>query len=54
MDHARRFCFSARPRCSPHKWAGQNRIPVGMNAPMADQNYRFVLNLMHWLSGLLP
>jgi hypothetical protein len=34
--------------------AGPGRIPVGMNAPMADENHRFVLNLMHWLSDLLP
>jgi len=34
--------------------AGPDRIPIGMNGPQAEQNYRFVLNLMHWLSGLLP
>jgi hypothetical protein len=27
--------------------------PVGMNAPQAEQNAQFVLNLMHWLSGIL-
>ncbi len=27
--------------------------PVGMNAPQAEQNSQFVLNLMHWLSGIL-
>jgi hypothetical protein len=27
--------------------------PVGMNAPEAAQNPRFLLNLLHWLSGLL-
>lgn len=27
--------------------------PVGMNAPMAEQNFQFVLNVMHWLSGIL-
>ena len=26
---------------------------MGMNAPMAEQNYQFVLNVMHWLSGIL-
>jgi len=26
---------------------------LGMNAPMAEQNFQFVLNVMHWLSGLL-
>jgi hypothetical protein len=33
--------------------AGPNRQPVGMNSPQAPQNYRFLLNVMHWLSGLL-
>jgi hypothetical protein len=27
--------------------------PMGMNAPMAEQNFQFVLNIMHWLSGIL-
>ena len=27
--------------------------PSGMNAPMAEQNFQFVLNLLHWLSGIL-
>ena len=27
--------------------------PMGMNAPGAEQNFQFVLNVMHWLSGLL-
>jgi hypothetical protein len=27
--------------------------PVGMNAPEAAQNPRFLMNLLHWLSGLL-
>jgi hypothetical protein len=25
-------------------------VPMGMNAPHAEQNYRFILNLMRWLS----
>jgi len=29
-----------------------NENPIGMNAPMAEQNHQFVLNVMHWLSGL--
>lgn len=28
--------------------------PMGMNAPGAEQNPQLLLNLMHWLSGLLP
>lgn len=27
--------------------------PSGMNAPLAEQNFQFVLNVMHWLSGVL-
>lgn len=33
--------------------AGPRRVPAGMNEPAAGQNYRFVLNLLHWLSGRL-
>jgi hypothetical protein len=32
---------------------GADRRPVGMNAPGAEQNAQFVLNVMHWLSGVL-
>lgn len=33
--------------------AGAERRPMGMNAPQAEQNAQFVLNTLHWLSGLL-
>ena len=33
--------------------AGPNRIPAGMNDPRAPQNGQFLLNVAHWLSGLL-
>ncbi|MBC7897319.1 MAG: hypothetical protein H7066_18015 [Cytophagaceae bacterium] len=33
--------------------AGPNRTPMGMNAPLADQNPQFVLNTLHWLTGLI-
>ena len=33
--------------------AGEERAPMGMNAPAASQNPQFLLNVMHWLSGLL-
>jgi hypothetical protein len=33
--------------------AGPDRLPMGMNAPDARGNYRFALNVMHWLSGVL-
>jgi hypothetical protein len=33
--------------------AGPNRSPMGMNAPGAEQNARFVLNVLRWLAGML-
>lgn len=32
---------------------GPNRAPVGMNDPSAPGNPRFLLNVAHWLDGLL-
>ena len=34
--------------------AGPNRVRAGMNAPGAEQNAQFVLNVLHWLAGVLP
>ena len=34
--------------------SGAERRPMGMNAPAAGQNPQFLLNVMHWLAGLLP
>jgi len=33
--------------------AGPQRMPMGMNNPLAPQNAQFCLNVVHWLSGLL-
>lgn len=33
--------------------AGAERRPMGMNAPMAEQNPQFVLNVLHWLTGVI-
>ena len=33
--------------------AGEAQRPMGMNHPEADQNYQFLLNLVHWLSGII-
>lgn len=33
--------------------AGPQRVPVGMNEPAAGENYRFALNVIHWLNGRL-
>ena len=32
---------------------GAEREPMGMNAPGAERNFQLVLNVMHWLSGVL-
>jgi hypothetical protein len=32
---------------------GDQRIPAGMNLPVAKENARFLLNILHWLSGIL-
>jgi hypothetical protein len=34
--------------------AGPNRQPMGMNAPNARDNYRYALNVLHWLSEAPP
>ena len=33
---------------------GIDREPMGMNVPEASQNVQFLLNVVHWLSGVLP
>jgi len=33
--------------------AGPDGTPMGMNAPSADRNAQFALNVLHWLSALL-
>jgi hypothetical protein len=33
--------------------AGGESRPMGMNSPGAEQNFRFTLNLLHWLTGTL-
>jgi hypothetical protein len=32
---------------------GADRRPAGMNDPGAPQDAQFLLNLMHWLTGIL-
>lgn len=34
--------------------SGSERRPMGMNHPRASQNVQFVLNVLHWLTGVLP
>lgn len=33
--------------------SGPEKRPMGMNAPLAEQNAQFVLNTLHWVSGVL-
>jgi hypothetical protein len=33
--------------------SGAERRPMGMNMPGAEQNPQFLLNIMHWLAGLI-
>ncbi|MDZ7631990.1 MAG: DUF4350 domain-containing protein [Gemmatimonadaceae bacterium] len=33
--------------------AGAERRPMGMNAPLAEQNAQFTLNVLHWLTGVI-
>jgi hypothetical protein len=33
---------------------GDKEVRMGMNDPEAAQNFQFALNVLHWLSGLLP
>lgn len=33
--------------------AGRGRRPMGMNSPLAKQNPQFLLNVMHWLVGVI-
>ena len=30
--------------------AGPKHVPMGMNAPGAEQNHQLILNVMHWLT----
>ena len=32
--------------------AGDNKRKMGMTAPGAEENYQFLLNVMHWLTEL--
>jgi hypothetical protein len=34
--------------------SGASRRPMGMNHPDAPENAQFLLNVMHWMAGLLP
>ena len=48
-----RAAFFGDPALFTAQIAGPDRRLVGMNARGAEQNFRFVLNVMHWLSGVI-
>ncbi len=48
-----RAAFFGDPALFTAQIAGPERRLVGMNARGAEQNFQFVLNVMHWLSGVL-
>ena len=48
-----RAAFFGDPALFTAQIAGSERRLVGMNARGAEQNFQFVLNVMHWLSGVL-
>ncbi|HNW57406.1 MAG TPA: hypothetical protein PKM69_06510 [Bacteroidales bacterium] len=35
------------------QFAGPQKIPAGMNSPVAKYNYQLLLNIIHWLDGLI-
>jgi hypothetical protein len=48
-----RAAFFGDPALFTAHITGAERRLVGMNARGAEQNFHFVLNVMHWLSGVL-
>jgi hypothetical protein len=48
-----RAAFFSDPALFTAQIVGPERRLVGMSAPGAEQNFRFVLNVMHWLSGVI-
>jgi hypothetical protein len=48
-----RAAFFGDPALFTAQIAGPERRLVGMNSSGAEQNFHFVLNLMHWLSGVI-
>lgn len=48
-----RAAFFGDPTLFTAQIAGPDRRLVGMNAPGAEQSFHFVLNVMHWLSGIV-
>ena len=48
-----RAAFFGDPALFTAQIVGPERRVIGMSAPGAEQNFRFVLNVMHWLSGVI-
>lgn len=49
-----RIVFSGEAAMFTAQLAGPQKFTMGMNHPEAGENARFLLNILHWLSGLLP
>ena len=53
LTHGRgRVAFFGEAAMFSAQRAGPQNAPMGMNVPAAAQNVQFVLNVMHWLTGL--
>lgn len=51
-DRGRAVFVGEAAMCSAQV-SGEERFPMGMNAPGAEQNGRFCLNVVRWLTGVL-
>ena len=49
-EGAGRAAFFGEAAMFSAQLAGPNKTPAGMNAPLAEQNFQFVLNVLHWLT----
>ena len=51
-DQGRAVFVGEAAMCSAQA-SGEQRFPMGMNAPGAEQNAQFCLNIVRWLTGVL-
>jgi hypothetical protein len=52
MKYAKgRIVFFGEAAMFSAQLSGPDRIPAGMNAPYARENYKLLLNIIHWLDG---
>ncbi len=53
MGNLCRLAFFGEAGMFTAQLIGKERIPFGMNVPIARDNAQFLLNVVHWLSGIL-